>query len=104
LEEAPYFEVTSILGKRIRTSKPYWEKLVATKHPRMRGRENEVREALENADEIRRSIIDPTIYLYYRKAAGHRVCAVVKHLNDEGFLVTAYLTDSIKVGEVIWKR
>jgi len=100
----PYFEVTSILGKRIRTTKSYWGKLVTTKHPRIRGREKEVREALEKADEIRRSRIDSSVYLYYKKEREHYICAVVKHLNDEGFLITAYFTKATKIGEVIWKK
>ena len=103
-EEAPHFEVTSVLGKRIRTTGPYWEKLVTTKHPRMRGREKDVQAALEKADEVRRSRINSAVYLYYRKAREHYTCAVVRHLNDEGFLVTAYLTKTMKIGEVIWKK
>jgi hypothetical protein len=31
-------------------------------------------------------------------------CAVVKHTNDEGFLITTYVTDVVKIGEVIWTR
>ena len=104
IEGLPYFEVTSILGKRIRTTAPYWEKLVTTKHPRMRGREKEVQTVLKKADEVRRSRINPGVYLYYKKAREHYTCAVVKHLNDEGFLITAYLTKAMKIGEVIWKR
>ena len=96
--------VISILGKKVRTTESYWMKLVTTKHPRMRGREKEVQEALRNAVEVRRSKIDPSVYLYYRKKGKHYICAVVKHLNDEGFLITAYLTEELKVGEVIWRK
>ncbi len=70
----------------------------------MRGKEKEVQEALQNAVEVRRSKIDPSVYLYYKKEREHYICAVVKHLNDEGFLVTAYFTRALKVGEVIWKK
>lgn len=99
-----YFEVVSVLGKRIRTTKPYWEKLVTTKHPRMRGREKQVQEALAKADEIRRSRIDSSVYLYYKKERQHYICAVAKHLNDEGFLITAYFAKAVKIGEVVWKK
>ncbi len=99
-----YFEVTSILGKRIRTTKAYWEKLVTTKHPGMRGKEREVQDALQNAIEVRRSRIDSSVYLYYKPIEGDFICAVVRHLNDEGFLITAYFTEAVKVGEVIWKK
>ena len=70
----------------------------------MRGREKEVRAALEKADQVRRSRINPSVYLYYKKAREYYTCAVVKHLNDDGFLITAYLTKTIKIGEVIWKK
>lgn len=100
----PYLAVTSILGKRIRTTKSYWEKLVTTKHSRIRGREKEVQEALEKATEVRRSRIDSSVHLYYKKEREHYICAVVKHLDDEGFLITAYFTKAIKIGGVIWKK
>ena len=35
---------------------------------------------------------------------GNSLRAVVKHLDDEGFLITAYLTKAMKIGEVIWKK
>lgn len=70
----------------------------------MRGREKKVQEVLKKADEVRRSRINSSVYLYYKKERGNYICVVVKHLNDEGFLVTAYLTKAMKIGEVIWKR
>jgi len=103
-DDPPYFEVTCPLGKRIRTTQEYWSKVVDTKHPRMRGREQHVRQAIEKPDEIRRSKTDPEVYLYYRKSDTLYTCAVVKHLSDEGFLITTYVTDAVKIGEVIWTR
>ena len=38
---------------------------------------------------------------HYRKTNDHYCCVVVKHLNGDGFVVTAYLTDTIKAGEAI---
>lgn len=70
----------------------------------MRGREEEVQEALEKADEVRRSRLDSSVYLYYKRKGDRYVCAVAKHLNNEGFLVTAYFTTAMKIGEVIWRR
>jgi len=70
----------------------------------MRGREKEVQEALEKADEVRRSRIDSSVHLYYRRKGHYYICAVAKHLNDEGFLITAYFTETMKIGEVIWKE
>jgi len=99
-----YFEVTSVLGKRIRITKSYWEKLVTTKHPGMRGKEREIQEVLQNAIEVRRSRVDSSVYSYYKPIERHFICAVVRHLNEEGFLITAYFTKAMKIGEGIWKK
>ena len=95
------FEVTSSLGKRITISVEYWQKIVETKHPIMRDREELVRQTLTSPEQVRRSKKDPSVYLHYRKDDGRLCCVVAKHLNGDGFVVTAYLTDKIKVGEVV---
>jgi len=77
---------------------------VTTKHPQLLGREEEVQEVLERPDEVRRSRMDSSVCLYYKKKRAHYTCAVVKHLNDEGFLITAYWAEPIKIGEAIWKK
>jgi hypothetical protein len=71
----------------------------------MAGHEKEVKDALEHPEEIRRSKSDKAVYLFYKtERKGRWVCAVSKKLNEEGFLITAYPTDSIKAGEKIWPR
>ena len=97
----PKFEVTSSLGKRIRISDEYWQTIIETKHPVMAGREELVKQALTSPEQVRRSRKDTAVHLHYRKINGHYCCVVVKHLNGDGFVVTAYLTDTIKAGEVI---
>ncbi len=47
--------------------------------------------------------------LYYRHYVGLSVgdknmCVVVKFKQDDAFVITAYFTDSIKKGDVIWKK
>jgi hypothetical protein len=32
------------------------------------------------------------------------LCIVARHLNGDGFIITAYITDKIKEGEVVWKK
>ncbi len=34
----------------------------------------------------------------------HWLCAVAKREDGNGFLITAYLTDAIKVGDLIWEK
>ncbi len=69
------------------------------------GRENDVKSALENPSEVRHSKSDHAVYLFYKpERVGRWICAVAKQLNEYGFLITTYLTDSIKEGERIWPK
>ncbi len=47
------FEVMTPLGFRVRVTKAYWRIITEIKHSVMRGREEDVKEALRNPDEIR---------------------------------------------------
>ena len=67
----------------------------------MRDRADLVMRTLTNPEQVRRSKKDPTVHLYYRGHEGRFCCVVAKHLNGDGFVVTTYLTDKIKAGEVI---
>lgn len=98
------FEVTTRLGVRVRTTAGYWRRIVHYKHPVLEGKLEAVRQAVQDPQEIRRSRRDPEVHLFYRREAGteYYICAVAKHLGDEGFLITAYRTDRIKEGELLW--
>ncbi len=99
------FEVETPLGFRVRTTVGYWELITTVKHPIMRGREADVRETLTHPDEVRLSKSDLQVYLFYRTDGDSRwVCAIAKHLNGEGFLITAYRTGGIKEGTVLWRK
>jgi len=98
-----YFEVVTPFNIRVRTTKEYWNYIVSVKHRPMKGKEEIVKETLLNPDEIYRSKIDQSVYLYYKKY-DKIYCVIVRHMGDEGFLITAYPTDKIKEGESIWRR
>ncbi len=99
------FEVLTPLGFRVRVTRAYWELIITIKHPIMAGRENEVKETLDNPGEIRQSKTDEAVYLFYKlERVGRWVCAVAKRLNGDGFLITAYPTDAIKEGEQVWPK
>jgi len=71
----------------------------------MFGKEELVENTISNPDEIRRSSKDDTVFLFYKRSEDYRfVCAVVKRLNGDGFLITAYPTNSIKLGEQLWTK
>jgi len=99
------FDVLTPLGFHVRVSRAYWQIIIGIKHPIMAGHEKDVKAALENPEEIRRSKADSQVYLFYRtQHKGRWVCAVSKRLNGEGYLITAYPTDAIKAGEKIWPK
>jgi hypothetical protein len=100
--ESPYFEVITPLGICIRTTPSYWQKIITFKHPIMAGQEQLVQQTLQKPSEIRRSRSDPDLYLYYKPEPPYFICVVARHLNGDGFIVTAYRTDRIKIGDSIW--
>ncbi|MDJ0550184.1 MAG: DUF4258 domain-containing protein, partial [Microcystis sp. M49637_WE12] len=32
------------------------------------------------------------------------LCAIIRKLNGDGFLITTYPTDAIKEGEILWQK
>ena len=89
------FEVISNLGKRIRISRAYWDVISTKKHPSVRNMENEVKLALTEPFEVRKSRQDATVFLYYRKLNGKFICVVAKHLK---FIITAVSDGKDKEG------
>jgi hypothetical protein len=97
------FEVRTPLNVTIRITEEYWRYIVEIKHKIMANKEHLVKEILAEPDEVRRSLIDKSVFLYYKKF-DRLYCVVTKHLNDEGFIITAYPTDKIKEGEIVWTK
>ena len=70
-------------------------------------REPLLAETLAGPDRVVQSSSDPDAHLYYRyyratTVGDKHLCVVVKTGPEEAFVVTAYLTDTIKKGEEIW--
>lgn len=97
------FEVVTPLGFSVRTTADYWS-LIEGKHPKLRGRAQDVAQVLVYPDQVCQSRQDSTVYLFYRADQHRLLCAVAKRLNGEGFLVTAYPCDEIKEGDRVWPR
>ena len=97
------FEVLTPLNAKIRTTREYWNYVVNFKHRPMKNKEDIVKETLSNPDKIYKSKIDQNVYPYYHQF-DKIYCVVAKHFGEVGFLITAYPTDKIKEGEIIWKK
>jgi hypothetical protein len=99
------FEVMTPLGFCVRVTRAYWEVIVTIKHPVMAGRENDVKDTLQDPSEIRLSKRDPAVCLFYRpERIGRWVCAVARRLDGDGFLITAYPSDNVKEGGLLWRK
>ncbi len=104
-EKEVLFEVMTPLGFQVRVTKAYWELIVTIKHPVMAGREEDVKKALAQPDEIRQSKSDEMVFLFYKEEREKRwICAVSKQTGSEGFLITTYPTDAIKEGVQVWHK
>jgi len=99
------FRIPTALGFVVRSTAGYWRVISTIKHPAMAGKLDGVKSTLREPDLIRQSKNDSQVFLFYRKAGRDRwLCAVVKRLNSDGFLVTAYPTENIKEGMQIWTK
>lgn len=79
--------------------------MTTAKHPVMAGRTSAVEAALAQPDEVRQSRSDSAVFLFYAADGTTRwVCAVAKRVEQEGFLITAYVTDAIKEGTRLWPK
>lgn len=103
--EDVYFSVQTPKGIIIRTTKSYWVGITTVKHPSIAKYEKQVKEALQNPDEIRESQQDERVHLYYKHIGKLHICVVVDHIQEtEGYIITAYLTDRIKEGKPIYVK
>lgn len=76
-------------------------------HPEMRGMTNAIGFVLAEPEHVRASQSDADARLYYRflraTSVGDKyVCIVVKVTDGDAFVVTAYLTDTVKRGHQLW--
>lgn len=78
-------------------------------HPEMVTHTSKINEILTNPDIVVKSRSDEEARLYYKYYAGlslgdKNMCVVVKFKQDDAFVITAYFADSIKKGDVLWKK
>ena len=98
------FQVESPLGFTVRCTTNYWTFIVSEKHPALTGKEQDVQRVLSEPNEVRRSNKDSNVLLFYGMSGTRWLCEVARKENGAGFVITAYPTDTIKIGEPIWTR
>lgn len=77
-------------------------------HPEMENALNSIQETLLEPDIVVESNSDSAAQLYYRyysktKVGNKYLCVIVKMQEQDAFILTAYLTDKVKKGKVLWK-
>lgn len=95
------FKINAPLGITVRTTENYW-KLIQLKHPEVTDKISLIKATLKMPDIVTQSKIDKSVLLFYRKTNGYWTCVVIKAINLEAFIITAYITDKIKEGVKIW--
>lgn len=78
-------------------------------HPEMAGMEDAIARCLSEPDLVTTSRVDADVAMYYRflpttPVGAKFVVVVVKATPADAFLVTAYLTDKVKTGRMLWSR
>ena len=78
-------------------------------HEEMAVMESEIERVLQAPAEVRASRSDENVKLFYAfyaetRVGGKWLCVVVKYLPDDAFVVTAYLTETMKTGETVWPK
>ena len=78
-------------------------------HPEMQDMINAISETLSSPQRVIESSSDADARLYYRFYIGTKVgdkylCVIVKINFDDAFVLTAYLTDTLKKGKILWPK
>ncbi len=76
-------------------------------HPEMSGLERLIVDTLRNPEVVVKSRSDESVRLYYQYlpetvVGGKWICVAVKEEVENPFILTTYLTDKPKKGEVLW--
>jgi len=80
---------------------------ILTTHPEIKGLEDKISITLKDPDIIKQSIYESNVHIYYKHykmKPKEKHLAVVIRINVNNFVITTYITDRIKKGDLIWKK
>jgi len=97
---AYFFQIRDKSGRDIYLSKERWTH-INQEHPELSGYLEEIKETLKNPSKIKTFEYDENIRYYYnyyksRQSPAKYLLIIVKYLNGNGFIITAYFVRSIK--------
>lgn len=96
--------IDSILKVKIKVLKIGWKNISELKHPELEGQILQLVKTLQYPIQVWQSKNDKAVKIYYLKINKKYFCAICKHYNKQGFLITAYYTYKIKGDKKIWPK
>ena len=78
-------------------------------HPEMLGQIEKMKQTLLNPDRVVKSMTDSSVENFYRfydktPVTKKYLCIAVKVLEEDLFIITAYFTDTVKRGDILWEK
>jgi len=100
------FKIRSKMGKVVSLDENRWRHVL--EHPEMQNQLDRIKKTVVNP-EVRESIHDPSVLLFYKlyeetPVTEKYLLVIIKALNREGFIVTAFFADRVRKGGVVWKK
>jgi len=100
-------ELTDYQGRAVRLTAERWRHILD--HPELSDMQAAIELAVREPQLVIRSRTNPSALLYYRHEpntviGGKWLCVVIKYTDADAFVLTAYLTDRPKKGDVVWRR
>ena len=101
------FKILSKTGRVVSLDEERWRHVL--EHPEMKTQLDRIKETAVNPDEVRASVHDSSVLLFYKfyeetPVTEKYLIVVIKSLNREGFIVTAFFTDRVKKGGLVWRK
>ncbi len=93
-------------GNIIKLNGKRWDHIVK-QHPEIEPYNNRLSDVLNKPDLVKRSKRDKDTFLYYhyyKDIYKGKYILVVAETKNKSILLTCYITDRIKEGDVIWKK
>lgn len=99
--------VTDFQGRTVRLTAERWQQIL--EHPEMSGQQSRLRDTVQSPHLVVHSGSDESVYFYHRlydttPVTRKYLGAVVKVLEHDAFIITAYLTSRPKRGQVLWQQ
>src|SRR3990167_2982306 len=94
--------ISDLLGDQFRLTDERWQHILKN-HPELQQKKNKISQTLMDPDVIVQSRLDPQTRIYQQKYQDKYFFTVVVHL-DKKFIITAFITDKIKLGKILWQK